>query len=349
MAPGDQRWPSLRWVAGATATILVVWGAVQLVGSVVTPIFLVVVAALLAFVLHFPIDLFSRWVPRPLATFFTLLLVLGHVAVLLAWILPQLYHQGALLVSRLPELVTEAGALWNRLQQRSPLVQLEGAHLPERIEQELAAKTAALVSNVLPIASGVIATALGIVFVLGVAFFLAYRPSLYVEGFLRLVPTAHEESVRSFFQRLTHVMRGWIAGALVSMTTVGCLTALGTYLLGLDSWLLLGFLSFVGEIVPYAGPILASIPAVALALADSPMHALYTALLYLGIQQLEGNAITPIVMKRAIEIPPALLLLWQIAMASAFGIVALFVAAPLLATLLVGVDHFWVKRTLHKS
>ena len=121
------------------------------------------------------------------------------------------------------------------------------------------------------------------------------------------------------------------------------------FLLGLESWLLLAFVAFALEIVPYAGPILSAVPAVAIALSHSPSTALQTAALYLVIQQLEGNAITPIVMKRAIELPPALLLLWQVAMVSAFGIVALFVAAPLLAAVMVAVDHFWVRGALGRE
>ena len=59
--------------------------------------------------------------------------------------------------------------------------------------------------------------------------------------------------------------------------------------------------------------------------------------------------ITPIVMKRAIELPPALLLLWQVVLVGAFGVLALFVAAPLLAVALVAVDHFWVKGALGRE
>jgi len=344
-----ERWPSLRWIAAATATIFLVWGAVRLLAAISTPLFLFVAGILLAFLVHWPIDFFSRWLPRPLATLVTLLLLLAILGAVGAWIVPHLVHQGAMLASRVPGMIEDMGAWWNRLREESPLVELQGAHVPERVEQQLIARFAALVSGALPLAYGAVTAVLAAVFVLGVAFFLAYRPGLYVDGILRIVPRDHEESVRLFLARIAAVIRGWIGGALVSMTFVGAMTALGTWLIGLDGWLLLAFVAFAFEIVPYAGPFISLVPAMALALSVSPTTAIYTALLYLAIQQVEGNAVTPIVMKKAIEIPPALLLLWQIGIAAAFGFVALFVAAPLLAALLVAVDHFYVKRTLRKG
>ncbi|WP_373044790.1 AI-2E family transporter [Vulgatibacter sp.] len=349
--PERKSWPSFRYIAGAAATVLLVWALAQLLGRASTPIFLFVVGVLLAFLLHYPIDFFSRLLPRPLATLLVLLLLLGAFGLVGWWFLPRLYHQAAVLVGRIPELVDRATNWWDELQRRAPFTALPGGagEVPATIEQQLVEKTAGLVSNALPLAFGLFTGIIAAVFVLGVAFFLAFRPSLYVEGILRLVPRRHEDDVRAFVHRLFFVIRGWIVGALLSMTTVGSLTALGTWALGLDSWLFLGTIAFALEIVPYAGPILSAVPAVALALTQSPELAIYTTLLYIVIQQIEGNAVTPIIMKRAIELPPAILLLWQIAMVTAFGIVALFVAAPLLAVVMVAVDHFYVRGTLQKG
>lgn len=346
-APGA--WPSHRYLFGAGATLLLLWGTVRLLGAALQPIFLVLIACLLAFLVHYPIDFLDRWMPRALATVVTLLLFLAGLGGVGWWLVPRLYEQAAALVASLPAVLATVGAWWEEVKGRGPLAALPRAHLPETVEQRLLAEVSELVSGALPLALGTVAAVMALVFVLGVAFFLAYRPDLYVGGLLRLVPPRYEASVAAFLHRLGHVIRGWIVGALVSMTTVGILTAVGTRIIGLDTWLVLAVIAFALEIVPYAGPILSAVPAVGVALAHSPGTAIQTALLYLFIQQVEGNAVTPIVMKRAIELPPALLLLWQVAMVSAFGALALFVAAPLLAVVMVAVDHFWVRGTLGKE
>lgn len=339
------RWPPYRYLAGAGIVLLLVWGGARLLAAAAQPLFLAAIGVLLAFLLHYPIDWLARRLPRALAAFATLLFCLALAALIALWLLPTLYRQAAELAGRLPALLGRLAAWWET-SRRGALADLPGGDLAATLEQAVLEELGALLSGALPLAVDALFATLAAVFVVGVGFFLAYRPRLYVGGLLRLVPPPREAQAEAFLQRLAAVIRGWLVGALVSMTTVGLLTALVTRLLGLESWLLLGFLAFALELVPYVGPIVAALPAVALALADSPAHALQTALAYLAIQQIEGNAITPIVMKRAIELPPALLLVWQVAMVSAFGLPALFVAAPLLAAAMVAVDHFWIRGAL---
>ena len=67
------------------------------------------------------------------------------------------------------------------------------------------------------------------------------------------------------------------------------------------------------------------------------------------LQQLEGNLIQPVVMRRAVHLKPALLILWQFVMGAAFGVPGLVIATPVLAVVKVGVELFYVQRTLHKE
>jgi predicted PurR-regulated permease PerM len=73
----------------------------------------------------------------------------------------------------------------------------------------------------------------------------------------------------------------------------GALSAAGLLLLGVPYALALGAFVSVTAIIPYLGPWIGAIPAVLVALTVSPTTALLTALLFLVIQQLEGNFLTP--------------------------------------------------------
>lgn len=349
MPSGDAGWPSYRYLVGAAAGILLVVGVARFLSALVQPLLLVAVAVLLSVLVHLPIARLTRWMPRPIATLVTLLLFLTSAAGIGLWLLPQLYRQAAVLLDELPAVVRAVTGWWERTQQRAPLADIPGERLPESVEQRLLEELGGWISGALPLAFDAVIATIAAFFVLGVAFFLAHRPTLYLEGILRVVPAAWEGRVAAFLHRLVGVIRHWLLGALVSMTFVGLVTGLATWLLGLEAWLLLGVLAFALEVIPYAGPILAAAPAVALALGQSPTLAIWTALVYLAIQQIEGNAVTPIVMKRAIELPPALLLVWQVALATTLGPLGLFVGAPLLAALLVAVDHFWVRGVLDKA
>jgi predicted PurR-regulated permease PerM len=86
------------------------------------------------------------------------------------------------------------------------------------------------------------------------------------------------------------------------------------------------------------GPILSSLPAIAMGFVDSPQKALAVAIAYVGIQFLENHLLIPILMKQGLNLPPALTIVMQALMAIIFGILGLLVAVPLLAAIVIAVQ-----------
>ena len=179
--------------------------------------------------------------------------------------------------------------------------------------------------------------------------YLAAQPKLYRTGFLKLVPAGGRDRVGLALDDSWRALRLWLLGRLVSMVFIGLLTGIGLWLLGIPGALALGILAFILEFVPFVGPILASIPAIILAVALDPVKALWVAALYLGIQQLEGNVIEPIVQQRAVDLPPALLLFSIVAGAIVFGPTGVVFAAPLAVVMFVMVKRLYVREALNTA
>jgi predicted PurR-regulated permease PerM len=177
--------------------------------------------------------------------------------------------------------------------------------------------------------------------------YLAARPELYRTGLIKLVPPGGRALAREALEDSGRALRLWLLGQMAAMVMVGALTGLGLWLLGVPSPLMLGLVAGLLEFIPFAGPFLAAIPGVLLALAIGPELALWTALLYLLIQQLEGNVITPLVQQKAVEIPPALLLFALVASGMMFGVIGILFAAPLTVVLFVMVKRLYVREALH--
>ena len=74
--------------------------------------------------------------------------------------------------------------------------------------------------------------------------------------------------------------------------------------------------------------------------------ALSVALAYLVIQQLEGHALIPLLMKGGMGLPPALTIVTQAVMALVFGFLGLMVAVPLLAAVIVPIKLLYVQGVL---
>jgi predicted PurR-regulated permease PerM len=88
---------------------------------------------------------------------------------------------------------------------------------------------------------------------------------------------------------------------------------------------------------------LSAVPAVAMALVDTPEKALWVVAAYTAIQQLEGAVLQPLLMKEGLELPPVLTILGQALFSLVFGFLGLLVAVPILATVMVPVRLLYVR------
>ena len=127
------------------------------------------------------------------------------------------------------------------------------------------------------------------------------------------------------------------------MVIIGALTTAALLLLDVRAAVALGIIAGILEFVPYFGPILSSVPAIAMGFLDGPEKALWVALTYLVIQQVEGNVVTPLLMKEGLDLPPALTIIGQSVMALAFGFVGLVIAMPLLGAVMVPIKLLYVQ------
>ncbi|SNB46897.1 AI-2E family transporter [Geobacter sp. DSM 9736] len=207
--------------------------------------------------------------------------------------------------------------------------------------------------NVLGRMTGALSTAFGwvanLVIICFLGLYLAFQPDPYVNGLVRLFPVPRRHRVRQVLERISHTLRWWLVGTFLSMTMVGVLTWLGLWLLGMPLALALALLAAVFAFVPYLGPILSAVPAVLLAFTQSPQQALYVVLLYLAVQAVESNLLTPLVQQQAVEMPAAMMLFAQITLGVLVGGIGVVLATPLAAAAMVAVRMLYVEDVLGDS
>jgi predicted PurR-regulated permease PerM len=176
--------------------------------------------------------------------------------------------------------------------------------------------------------------------------FLAAQPNFYRIGAIKLVPQAKRALVGEAMIDSERALRLWLRGQLFAMVLVGLLTGFGLWLIGVPSALALGLLAGLLEFIPFAGPVLAAIPGVLLAFVVSPELALWTVALYIGVQQIEGNLLQPIVQQFAVDLPPVVLLFSLLAFGMLFGVIGIIFAAPLTVVSYVLVKRLYVQEAL---
>lgn len=202
------------------------------------------------------------------------------------------------------------------------------------------------VSGAFSILSGIL-SAIGLAIVGGI--YLALQPQLYRDGLVRIWPPRLRATAAGAFDAAGRALRSWLTGQLFAMLVIGTMSAIGLWAIGMPSWLALGLIAGIVQFVPLAGPILAAIPALLVALSQGPQMLLSVALLYIAIQQVEGNLLTPMVQREVSALPPALTIFTLVAFALLFGATGVILAVPLTVVIYAVVAKLWIRDTLGEA
>ncbi len=195
-------------------------------------------------------------------------------------------------------------------------------------------------------ASGVASFLEAVIVILIVGIFGAAEPDLYKTGFLHLVPPRQRSRADQAVTAIAFNLRHWLVGQVLLMVLIGLTTAAGLWLIGLPIALTLGLITGIMEMVPYIGAWLAAVPTALIALVLGPKYLVFTLSLYLFLHLLEGYILSPLIQRQAVHLPPALTLVSQALMGEMFGILGIFVAAPLTVATMVLLQILYVEDTL---
>jgi|SRR5579875_549271 predicted PurR-regulated permease PerM len=162
-----------------------------------------------------------------------------------------------------------------------------------------------------------------------IAIYLAAEPQRYRNGLLRFLPPPMRWRASELFDATGEILGRWLASQLAVMATVGILSGLGLWALGIKAAFALGLVGGLMSFVPYVGAVITAIPATLFALTQGPYDALAVIAMYAGVHFIEGYFITPIIQSEVTSLPPVVSLVSVIACALLLGPTAVFLAAPL--------------------
>jgi predicted PurR-regulated permease PerM len=195
-------------------------------------------------------------------------------------------------------------------------------------------------------ATGALADGL-LVLLLGI--YLAFDPALYRHGFLRLVPPLHRSRIGAALAASGGALQRWLLGQGLTMLIVGTTVGVGLALLGMPVAAAMGFIAGLLEFVPFFGAIASLLLGTLLAFAQGPQQALYVAIFFLVIQQLEGNVVIPLVQRWAAHLPPVLSLLAVVVFGTLFGVEGIILGTPLMVVLMVLIEKLYVQGHLGEA
>lgn len=176
-----------------------------------------------------------------------------------------------------------------------------------------------------------------------IGLFFTATPSVYLNGFIQLFPKRSKNRAKEVITKTGFTLTKWLKGQLIAMLIVAVLTAIGLSIIGVPMALALALIAGVLNFIPNFGPLIAMIPAVLIGLTQGVPMAIIVASLYILVQVVESNFITPQIQKRMINLPPAIIIIAQLFMGVLTGGWGLVLATPIVAILIVVVQELYIK------
>lgn len=174
--------------------------------------------------------------------------------------------------------------------------------------------------------------------------YLALDPELYRDGLLRLVPLSHRADISGALSASGAALQQWLLGQGLTMLIVGSTVGVGLALIGMPLAAAMGFIAGLLEFVPFFGAIASALLGTLLAFAQGPEQALYVAIFFVVVQQLEGNVVIPLVQRWAAHLPPVLSLLAVVVFGTLFGVEGIVLGTPLMVVAIVLTKTLYVDR-----
>ncbi len=283
-------------------------------------------------------------IPRVVAIILVFVVIIIVMAGLVLLIVPLVVNEVGQLQRQIPNLASAAQNRINSLQ-GSPIqilgitVDIKGT--TDTINSHLKEYLLGQAGNAVTIGLTALTTVLQLILMFIVAFLLALDAAAVRRVLRRLVPNDYRTDFDQIWRKVRKMMYAYMRGQLIIAAMIGVLSGIACAALGLADPIALGLIAGITALIPYLGPFIGAVPAILVALAVSPVKALLIAVFYFLISNVILNFVYPKVMGDAVRLPPILVIVAFIAGFSWAGILGMFVAVPIAATLRILFDHIY--------
>ena len=310
----------LRWV------LLVLFGAVVLAVALDVPV-------------HHLINRYR--IPRPIALLVVLMIGIVGGLLVMQQLLPQLINQFEQLTTLLPALFAQIQALLSE----QPLVGELARSLPEQVSWE---RIQPFGFQLLGVAGGAANGLVQVLLMSLLAVLLALDPSAHRRMVIAATPRPARTSLEDLLDQCRTALGGWLAGMTLSALAMFLCTWAGLAILGVPLALLSGLVCGLLTFVPTIGPTAATLLPLSLALMISPGLMLQVLVLRLALQNLEAFVLTPLLLRRTVNLLPTVALTSQLSLGALLGVPGVLLALPLVVVLQVGMEQVVVKQIMDR-
>ncbi len=186
-------------------------------------------------------------------------------------------------------------------------------------------------------------------FIFFLAFFLSIERKPVEDAIKAIFPKKYENLAQNLWSRSQQKISGWFLSKILASIFVGLASFLALKLFNINYALSLSLFAGITNIIPFVGPIFAGAVITLLVVLDDWLKALFILIIFILIQQIEGNILGPILTKKFIGLPPSLVLISLVVGGQLFGFLGMILAIPLAGILFDFLKEFLEKRKTQKA
>ena len=288
------------------------------------------------------VRLHAARVPRILAIALVFVAIIAGLAGLILLIVPLGVNEVNQLQVQAPAL---AGAAQERLNGLQPIrvfgIDVDLKAMTEALNAHLREYLLGQFGNAVTLGLTALTTVLQLLLMFIVAFLLALEAPALRRDLRRFVPNDYRTDFDQIWRQVRKMLYAYVRGQLIVAALIGICSGLACWFVGLPDPIALGLIAGVTALIPYLGPFIGAVPAILVGLAQNPGKAVLIALTYLLISNVILNIVYPKVVGDAVRLPPIIVIIALIAGFSWGGILGMFVAVPIAATLRILFDHIY--------
>jgi len=320
--------------------------------SVISPLFI-------GFVIAWLFDPFvkllqKRGLRRSIGTAITYIILLSIVALVIGCLIPLLSEQLNDFIKVIPNIIENAKVWIDGLIDR--LAVIDGLDV-ESLKTEIVEKIVDIGSNItsdLPsllvsIVKNLISGGGTILIGLVIGFYLLMSFDNINETIITLFPKKYKRNTNEIIYEVNTSLRKFVIGAAIDSLLIFIVSAIGFTIIGLKAPFLFALFCGLTNIIPYAGPYIGGIPAVIVAFSQNPTVGILTLIVIVVVQFLEGNLIQPVVMSKITKLHPVTIIIGLLIFGHFWGIIGMFLATPIIASLKAIYTYFNDKYDIFKT
>jgi len=260
------------------------------------------------------------------------IILAGIIALAILLLIPPLVTETKQLIDNLPSYFDKIAPILQPFQKSIDSGAVATSQdIFKSISDQLGKVSSSIFSATLDVFGGVIS----IITILVISFYMLVGERASKEFVVSVLPAKNRELAVSIMKKIGEKVGGWARGQMLLSLSIFVATLVGLLILQVPYALPLAIFAGITELIPIIGPFLGGIPAVLIAFTINPWLGVATIILYTLVQQLENHILVPNIMKKTVGLSPVVVIIAILVGAKLMGILGVFVAVPVTASLVV--------------